>query len=426
MDKAAGKPTSASSIEAAGLESGKAVDGSRRPDGARRTRFAVVAGRPRQHPFGRLRRSELGGRVRVAIPGLDLARRQSFSQAAAETIIQPGWRTTTFTARNARFVRVLGITRATPYGISFWDAQVFGPPDSSTGAPESVSAPSISGLAWQGQLLTASPGTWTNSPSSFTYQWQRCDTAGTNCSPIPGATSASYRLTATEVGATIRTQVTAPTHSAPVRPLRTRQRLVIEDKAAGKPTSASSFEATGLESGKAVDGASATRWSSAYVDSQWWQVDLGSIRSVDSVALNWEAAYASQYQILTSLDGRVSRRRRKNDRPARLETTAFTARNARFVRVLGITRATPYGISFWDAQVFGPPDSGGGSNQPPSPVSTAHRLPRPGRWVTRSPSPVTLSDPEQGALPASSLSWTLLLQHCPSNCHSHTCSAGRG
>jgi len=30
------------------------------------------------------------------------------------------------------------------------------------------------------------------------------------------------------------------------------------------------------------------------------------------------------------------------------------------------------------------------------------------------------SDPEQGTLPASALSWTLLMQHCPSNCHSHT------
>lgn len=29
------------------------------------------------------------------------------------------------------------------------------------------------------------------------------------------------------------------------------------------------------------------------------------------------------------------------------------------------------------------------------------------------------SDPEQGALPASALSWSLVLQHCPSTCHTH-------
>jgi len=36
------------------------------------------------------------------------------------------------------------------------------------------------------------------------------------------------------------------------------------------------------------------------------------------------------------------------------------------------------------------------------------------------------TDPEQGTLPASSLSWTLLLQHCPSNCHSHTVQTWNG
>ena len=36
------------------------------------------------------------------------------------------------------------------------------------------------------------------------------------------------------------------------------------------------------------------------------------------------------------------------------------------------------------------------------------------------------SDPEQGTLPASSLSWTLLMQHCPSNCHSHTIQSWPG
>jgi glucose/arabinose dehydrogenase len=30
------------------------------------------------------------------------------------------------------------------------------------------------------------------------------------------------------------------------------------------------------------------------------------------------------------------------------------------------------------------------------------------------------TDPEQGTLPASALSWTLVLQHCPSTCHTHT------
>jgi hypothetical protein len=31
----------------------------------------------------------------------------------------------------------------------------------------------------------------------------------------------------------------------------------------------------------------------------------------------------------------------------------------------------------------------------------------------------TATDPEQGALPASALTWTLVMQHCPSDCHAH-------
>lgn len=41
-----------------------------------------------------------------------------------------------------------------------------------------------------------------------------------------------------------------------------------------------------------MDGNSGTRWSSAFSDPQWLEVDLGSSQSVRGVTLNWEAAYA--------------------------------------------------------------------------------------------------------------------------------------
>src|SRR5207253_3724459 len=78
--------------------------------------------------------------------------------------------------------------------------------------------PTISGTAQEGQTLTASPGTWTNNPTSFSYQWQRCDSAGANCSAIAPATTSSYALTESDVGSTLRVSVTATNsaaHSAP-------------------------------------------------------------------------------------------------------------------------------------------------------------------------------------------------------------------
>ena len=69
--------------------------------------------------------------------------------------------------------------------------------------PTSIGAPSITGTLRQGSVLTEAHGTWTNAPTSFAYQWMRCDAAGANCAAIAGATAQTYTLTATDVGATL-------------------------------------------------------------------------------------------------------------------------------------------------------------------------------------------------------------------------------
>ena len=91
-------------------------------------------------------------------------------------------------------------------------------------------------------------------------------------------------------------------------------------------------------------------------DGQWWRVDLGDSYRVDRVELNWETAYASSYRIQVSDDAAgwitvasptISSRG--------LAVHTFTPVRARYVRVLGVTRATQWGISLWDARVFGDP-----------------------------------------------------------------------
>ncbi len=77
-------------------------------------------------------------------------------------------------------------------------------------APSSTSAPVISGSAQDGQTLTASPGSWSGTPPiGYAYQWQRCDTTGSNCVAVTGATTSSYQLTAGDVGSTLEVIVTA-------------------------------------------------------------------------------------------------------------------------------------------------------------------------------------------------------------------------
>ncbi|HEX8647230.1 MAG TPA: hypothetical protein VF715_10035, partial [Thermoleophilaceae bacterium] len=76
--------------------------------------------------------------------------------------------------------------------------------------PALTAQPSISGTARDGETLTAGHGTWSGTPAiGYGYRWTRCDTGGTNCSEITGATSQTYELTPADVGSTIRVVVTA-------------------------------------------------------------------------------------------------------------------------------------------------------------------------------------------------------------------------
>jgi Domain of unknown function (DUF4082) len=80
------------------------------------------------------------------------------------------------------------------------------PPPAPT-PPTNTATPAITGTATEGQTLSVSTGSWTGSPTGFTYQWQDC--SGADCSDVPGATSNSYTLGAGDVGDTVDAVVTA-------------------------------------------------------------------------------------------------------------------------------------------------------------------------------------------------------------------------
>jgi hypothetical protein len=76
-------------------------------------------------------------------------------------------------------------------------------------APANTAPPTISGTPQAGQTLTAANGTWSNSPTSFTYQWQRCNSAGASCTNIPGETGQTRIVANDDVGNRLRVVVTA-------------------------------------------------------------------------------------------------------------------------------------------------------------------------------------------------------------------------
>jgi hypothetical protein len=105
----------------------------------------------------------------------------------------------------------LGVVLAVAAGVVL--GAVLGQPGAGVAAssatkPVNTTPPTITGTAEVGQKLTATHGTWSGSPTSFHYQWNRCDTDGA-CLTIAGKTAKSYTVTASDVSHSLKVTVTA-------------------------------------------------------------------------------------------------------------------------------------------------------------------------------------------------------------------------
>ena len=135
-----------------------------------------------------------------------------------------------------------------------------------------------------------------------------------------------------------------------------------------------------FEPGHAVDGSLETRWSSAFHDPQWLAVDLGAVREIRRVKLVWEGAYAKEYEVEVSSDGSDwTAVRTVTDADGGIDDHELQAAG-RHVRIRGARRATPWGYSLWELQVFGP--SGDLLSQgKPATASSLEGFGRFGTWL---------------------------------------------
>jgi hypothetical protein len=74
--------------------------------------------------------------------------------------------------------------------------------------------PALTGAVQQGRTLQVDNGAWSRSPTSFAYSWLRCNQNGRICTPIAGATAASYVAKAEDVGHAIVVLITASSGGA--------------------------------------------------------------------------------------------------------------------------------------------------------------------------------------------------------------------
>jgi beta-glucosidase len=209
---------------------------------------------------------------------------------------------------------------------------------------------------WAGGVTTSATATFTMNdtapPSAFAAL---VPAAG---STAPGAMTTFIWEQTTDVGAGVSQYVlnVDGTDRSPTATPRAYVGTTV-NLALGRNVSATSNEFGSAND--AVDGNAATRWSSridvANPDTESITVDLGGVYSIKRVRLSWEAAYGRQYVVETSLDGTTGwqtlRGVTAGDGGEDLLDTLSGV--GRYVRMRGVQRATGYGYSLWEFEVYG-------------------------------------------------------------------------
>ena len=119
-----------------------------------------------------------------------------------------------------------------------------------------------------------------------------------------------------------------------------------------KPTTASSVQGPSWPAANATDGSLTTRWSSQFSDPQWLEVDLGATTSICQVVIHWNTSYAKSFQIQTSTDNATWTSIYSTAAGTGGTQTLYITGTGRYIRMNGTTRATQYGYSIYEFQVY--------------------------------------------------------------------------
>ena len=129
-----------------------------------------------------------------------------------------------------------------------------------------------------------------------------------------------------------------------------------ENIAKGKTAFSNSVQEKGYQPEEAFDGNLGSRYAAAsYESGVTLGVDLGKTYKVSSVAFKWENAYATEYNIQVSKDGKTydTVKTMTADKAETIEVPLDEAVEARYVRIECVKNALNYGYSLWEMGVYG-------------------------------------------------------------------------
>ena len=122
----------------------------------------------------------------------------------------------------------------------------------------------------------------------------------------------------------------------------------------GKEVVASSFTSDSKKASLVTDGGAGSRWESEYNDPQWIYVDLGKEEKIENIILKWETACAKKYTLQVSNDAKKWKTVYDNkDGKGGIEKIDLESVTARYVKLEGISRATQFGYSLFEFEIYG-------------------------------------------------------------------------
>ncbi len=124
-----------------------------------------------------------------------------------------------------------------------------------------------------GKALSVLSGTWSESPLRYGYQWERCDSSGSNCVVIGGAINREYKPTSADLAKTLRARVTA-TNSGGAVASTTPVSAAVTSSGFTEPQQLSTFGSAGTGNGQLNNPWGIARDANGNV----WVADTGNNR----------------------------------------------------------------------------------------------------------------------------------------------------
>ncbi|MBO7744630.1 discoidin domain-containing protein [Paenibacillus sp. MWE-103] len=245
---------------------------------------------------------------------------------------------------SVRFVKMNGIARGTPYGFSLWELEVYAGDKAPLAGPALRADDADNVLGKPIELTFADDAAWRGAINAVELN-------GT------ALRADQYAVAAGKITLNAALFTEAKPYQATVQAAGYAGDSVMQailpaaNLALNKPAAASDNPLQGGE--RAVDGDKSTRWESAFGDPQWISVDLGSAQTVGRVLLNWENASAKAYAIEVSTDGEHwTKVYATSEGDGGIDNVFFAPVDARYVKVTGTQRNTPYGYSLFELEVY--------------------------------------------------------------------------